>query len=139
MNKEFWDERYADSDFTYGKEPNVIFKKYLAQIPKGKILFPAEGEGRNAVFAATLGWDVYAFDISQEGKNKAEKLAKDRGVDINYTITDFEHYIASENFFDCIALIFTHLPTPIRKASYQHLLQFLKPGGSLIVIGFSKD
>jgi hypothetical protein len=48
----------------------------LIKLPIGSILFPAEGEGRNAVFAAKLGWAVSAFDISNEGKNKGIKLAK---------------------------------------------------------------
>ena len=52
MNKEFWDERYNEENFAYGHEPNVLLKKILDKLPAGKILFPAEGEGRNAVYAA---------------------------------------------------------------------------------------
>ena len=69
--KEFWDERYAEPDYVYGKAPNKYFKEKLDEIQRGKILFPAEGEGRNAVYAAKKGWRVSAFDISEKGKEKA--------------------------------------------------------------------
>ncbi len=65
-----WNERYSKSDFAYGKLPNHFLKEQLEQLPVGSILFPAEGEGRNAVFAATVGWIASAFVISEEGKRK---------------------------------------------------------------------
>ena len=64
-----WDDRYSKEEFVYGEEPNNFLREQLQKLKPGKILFPAEGEGRNAVFAATKGWDVYAFDISSVGKN----------------------------------------------------------------------
>jgi hypothetical protein len=65
---DFWDQRYSQSDFVYGKKPNEYLKAKLVDLKPGRILFPAEGEGRNAIFAAKLGWDVFAFDSSIEGK-----------------------------------------------------------------------
>jgi hypothetical protein len=52
-----------------------LLKGILKNMPAGRILFPAEDEGRNAVYAASLGWEVHAFDISERAKDKAEKLA----------------------------------------------------------------
>ena len=72
--KEFWNERYRQNEFAYGEEPNEFLKEQLAKLQPGSILFPAEGEGRNAVYAAQSGWQVSAFDISEEGKKKAERL-----------------------------------------------------------------
>jgi hypothetical protein len=71
-----WNDRYAKSEFAYGEEPNNYLREQLEKLHKGKILFPAEGEGRNAVFAAKLGWTVSAFDISSEGQKKALQLAE---------------------------------------------------------------
>jgi len=62
--KEFWNERYAKNEFIYGTEPNEFFRKELEILPAGKIILPCDGEGRNAVFAAKLGWKVNAFDFS---------------------------------------------------------------------------
>jgi 2-polyprenyl-3-methyl-5-hydroxy-6-metoxy-1,4-benzoquinol methylase len=87
---EFWNERYALKEYVYGTEPNVFFKTQITKLSPGKILFPAEGEGRNAVHAARLGWDVYAFDSSNEAKKKSELLAKKQSVKINYRVNDLE-------------------------------------------------
>lgn len=58
-----WNERYSKEEFAYGEEPNQYLKEQLEKLDVGKILFPAEGEGRNGVYAAKLGWNVFAFDI----------------------------------------------------------------------------
>src|SRR5680860_1842183 len=83
---DFWNERYGIEEYVYGTEPNQFYKELLKKLSPGKILFPAEGEGRNAVFAAQNGWDVTAFDSSTEGKKKAEKLAAAKGVSVKYII-----------------------------------------------------
>ncbi len=76
MTKEMWNKRYARTDFVYDTVPNEFFKQQLLKLTPGKILLPAEGEGRNAVFAAKKGWKVDAFDSSIEALKKAEKWAK---------------------------------------------------------------
>lgn len=69
--KKLWDSRYSNLNYAYGIEPNKFFKEVLDKNNfTGKILLPAEGEGRNAVYAAKKGLDVTAFDISIEGKKK---------------------------------------------------------------------
>ena len=85
-----WNERYSQEEFAYGEEPNQYLKEQLEKLKAGTILFPAEGEGRNAVFAAQLGWDVSAFDISKEGKNKANQLAEKNGISIDYQVGPLE-------------------------------------------------
>jgi hypothetical protein len=74
--KEQWNERYSASEYIYGTGPNTWLVEKLAGLQPGKILFPAEGEGRNAVHAARLGWNVAAFDQSEAGRKKALKLAE---------------------------------------------------------------
>lgn len=135
---EFWNERYATVEYAYGTEPNLFFRDNLKSISPGKILFPAEGEGRNAVFAARMGWDVTAFDVSTEGKKKAEQLAANNQVKISYLIENFENVSFPVNYYDCIVLIFAHMHPAKRKELHQKLVSFLKPGGILILEGFSK-
>ncbi len=137
--KEFWNERYGKSEFAYGMEPNAYFKEKLQDLKPGKILLPAEGEGRNAVYAATLGWDVYAYDISEEGKIKADKLAKENNVAINYTVGTIDQLEFEPESFDCIALIYAHLPRSIRRQQHEKLQSLLKPEGTLIVEVFSEE
>ncbi len=135
---DFWNERYSSKEFVYGEAPNQFVKQELAKLTPGKILFPAEGEGRNAVFAATLGWQVTAFDPSIEGKKKAKLLAKKNNVQIGYLIDNYENIDLEKGSFDCIVLVFAHTPTQKRKAVHQKLISYLKPGGTLLLEGFSK-
>ncbi len=137
--KNMWDIRYADKEFVYGTKPNEFFKTELLKLQSGKLLLPAEGEGRNAAFAALKGWDVKAFDQSKQGKIKASQLANDNNVTIDYIVTSIEEFQAPQDSFDCIALIYVHLPSEARKKMHQKILTFLKPGGKLILEGFSKD
>ena len=75
--KQHWDARYRETEFAYGETPNVWVKDCLSKIePDGTLLFPAEGEGRNSVYAETLGWKTKSFDMSEGGKEKALKLAR---------------------------------------------------------------
>jgi 2-polyprenyl-3-methyl-5-hydroxy-6-metoxy-1,4-benzoquinol methylase len=136
---DFWNERYATEEYAYGVEPNEYFKEQLKKLNPGKILFPAEGEGRNAVFAAKSGWQVFAFDPSTEGKRKAEKLASENGVSIDYQIAGYENIQYTPNSFDCIVLIFAHTYPQRRTEIHQKLTSFLKSGGTLILEGFSKN
>lgn len=69
--KLIWDKRYAGDEYVYGIHPNIFFKEKIKGIKPGKILLPAEGEGRNAVYAAALGWNVSAFDFSDKARDKA--------------------------------------------------------------------
>ena len=136
MIKKMWDERYAQTDFVYGTEPNEFFKQQLLKRTPGKILLPAEGEGRNAVFAAKADWEVYAFDSSIEAKKKAENWAKQNNVQINYQLCTFDEAKYPNDFFDAIAFFYAHSPT--RNSNHKKMLQFLKPNGTIILEGFSK-
>lgn len=135
--KEFWDERYKQDDYAYGKDPNEYLKEKLPVLKSGKILFPAEGEGRNAVFAAKIGWDISAFDISTEAKTKALRLAEEEGVEINYRTTSSPDLPFRKEEFDVIALIYAHFPQPVRKEYFSRLKQLLKKGGKVIFEGFA--
>ncbi|MBK7030301.1 MAG: class I SAM-dependent methyltransferase [Bacteroidales bacterium] len=133
-----WNNRYKAEEFAYGVEPNNYLKKQLNQLTVGSILFPAEGEGRNAVYAAILGWKVYAFDISIEGRNKALRLAERKRVEINYQIGELKELNYIDNQFDAIALIYAHFPAEIKSRVHRELDQYLRKGGMIIFEAFSK-
>jgi cyclopropane fatty-acyl-phospholipid synthase-like methyltransferase len=135
----FWNERYAEADFAYGCEPNVYLNENISKITKGKILFPAEGEGRNAVFAAQLGYEVSAFDTSEEGQKKAIQLAQNCKTSIDYKVGFLEDLNYSENEFHAIVLIYAHVPAEIRKQFHHKLLSLLKPNGIIIFEAFGKE
>ena len=70
------DQRYENPEYVYGVEPNQYLKEQLEKLKPGNILFPAEGEGRNSVYAAQLGWKVSAFDLSVEGRKKISQASR---------------------------------------------------------------
>ncbi|MEI8047672.1 MAG: class I SAM-dependent methyltransferase [Bacteroidota bacterium] len=135
--KNNWDERYASREYIYGTEPNRFLKAQLALLKPGLILLPADGEGRNSVYAASQGWVTDAFDQSTEGQKKALQLADQRGVAINFYIQSLDDWNPEPDQYDCIALIFVHLTEGLRQKVHQAAIKALKPGGTLILEAFS--
>lgn len=133
-----WNDRYSKEEFAYGEEPNNYLKEQLTKLTVGRILFPAEGEGRNAVYAAKLGWTVSAFDISNEGKLKALKLAEKNNVIIDYKVGELETLDFEREQFDAIALIYAHFPANIKSLYHKTFDRLLKNEGILIFEAFSK-
>jgi SAM-dependent methyltransferase len=134
----FWDERYGREEYVYGEEPNVFFADQIRPLKPASILFPCEGEGRNAIYAATHGWDVTAFDGSQAGREKALALAKKKGVDIKYTIDDAATITFPDESFDVVVFSYAHLPPVVRKRFNKCVIGWLKPGGRVIMEVFGK-
>lgn len=138
---EFWNHKYDVEEYVYGEKPNVFFQQTLQTLPVGKMLLPAEGEGRNAVYAAEKGWEIEAFDQSLQAKEKALLLAAKHQVDIHYKVGAFDAIIPSYplDSFDLIAIIFLHLPSTLAGEYFKSLLPLLKPGGLILFEGFSKN
>lgn len=135
--KNFWNDRYADKAFAYGTLPNSFLKAQLEKLRPGKILFVCEGEGRNAVYAAKQNWSVEAFDLSEEGNKKAQLLADQNDVTLNYQIQDAATIEYPVNSFDVVALIYAHFPEKIRKSVHQKVIRWLKPNGLVIMEAFN--
>ncbi len=137
--KNMWDERYNTSDYGYGTEPNALIKSFIDSHTAGEILLPAEGEGRNAVYAASKGWVAHAFDSSTVGRDKALKLAAERGVEIEYWIQDLLSFSIEENSYDAVGLVYSHLHEKDRRQVHRNLINCLKSGGYLVLESFSKE
>ena len=136
---EMWNTRFGQQEYVYGTAPNAYLKEKLKNSQPGSILFPAEGEGRNAVYAAQLGWKVTAFDISEAGQRKALQLAEKKGVELDYVVGELPNLHYQPEQFDAIALIYAHFPPNIRSKYHKLLNSYLKKGGTIIFEGFSKD
>ncbi|WP_166921544.1 class I SAM-dependent methyltransferase [Flavobacterium poyangense] len=138
MNQK-WDDRYKDTDFAYGTEPNLFFKEWLPKFKPGSILMPADGEGRNGVFAAKLNWSVTSFDLSTEGRLKALKLAQDNHVNLEYIVGNLEELEFEKESFDAIGLIYAHFSAETKSKLHKKLNEYLKPDGIIIFEAFSKS
>lgn len=135
----FWDIRYNTEQYVYGKDPNSFFATQLEHSAPGRLLLPGEGEGRNAVYAATKGWAVDAFDQSGTAKEKALKYASEKMVQISYNICQLEDFMFKPNHYDLAALIYFHTDAPSRKYLHEKIYESLKPGGILILEAFHKE
>lgn len=134
---EFWNQRYSNTEYVYGEEPNAFFVEQIHQLQPGSIILPCEGEGRNAVYAATKSWEVKAFDGSIEGQKKAFQLAEKKAVSIGYTVDDASVIQYEANSADLVALIYAHLPYNIRTQLHKNAINWLKPGGKIILEAFN--
>ncbi len=139
--KNFWDERYSNKEFVYGTLPNEFFKEQLDKLQPGKILMVGEGEGRNAVYAAKLGWQVDAIDSSAMAREKGLKLAEHNNVSINYQVADIHQYSFQENAYDAIGIIFLHINESQKESEilYKKLNKSLRKNGRIILELFSKN
>jgi len=132
-----WDQRYSDPEYQYGTEPNDFLCQYQDELSGETILSLAEGEGRNAVYLAGLGYQVSAVDSSSVGLAKAESLAQASGVSIHTEIADLADYDLGEAKWDNIISIFCHLPPLLRQALHPRIVKALKPGGSLLLEAYT--
>lgn len=133
-----WNERYSETEYYYGTNPNEFLKQFIDnQGFKGRILFPAEGEGRNAVYASINGWNVDAFDSSVQAREKALELAKKFNTHINYQIGSIEYFQVKPEYYNAVALIYTHIPSKFRKEFSLKLWESMHIGGKLIMEVFS--
>ena len=134
-----WDERYNTAEYVYGTDPNAFLANVIDQIPKGRTLCVAEGEGRNAVFLAERGHDVVAVDASAVGLAKAQQLAGERGVAIETVVADLADFAIAAHSWDAIVSIFAHVPPEIRKPLHRKMVQGLRSGGMLVLEAYTPE
>lgn len=134
-----WDERYACDDYFYGIKPNDFLRSVAGNIPAGKVLMLAEGEGRNAVYLAEQGYEVTAVDNSGVALEKARQLAAERNVCITTIHADLDAFSIEPEAWEGIVSCYCHLPLNLRARLHKKVVAGLKPGGVFILEGFSKE
>ncbi len=134
-DKEKWDSKYRGSEYVTGKEPSdwlTLNRDLLTG--HGTALDIAAGEGRNAVFAASLGYDTFAVDVSETGINKARALAEEKNTKIQTLATDLDSYSLEKNAYDLI-LCFNFL----ERGLFPAIREALRPGGMVFYETFTVD
>lgn len=134
-----WDKEYDCEEYVYGTEPNDFLRENVHLIPKGKILSLAEGEGRNAVFLAKLGYQVTAVDASLVGINKAKTLAALNNVDIDFIHADLADFELGNSKWDAIISIFCPMPPSFREQLHHKVSRGLKRGGIYITEAYRPE
>ncbi|ARU55609.1 methyltransferase type 11 [Oleiphilus messinensis] len=134
-----WDERYKSAEYAYGTEPNDFLRAYAHCLPKGKVLSLAEGEGRNAVYLARLGYEITAVDASAVGLEKARKLADLHGVTVNFVHADLADFDLGYDCWSGIVSIFCPLPQQARRLLHDKVTAGLENGGVYLVEAYRPD
>ena len=134
-----WDERFDTPEYIYGTQPNDFLVSVANEIPPSKVLCLADGEGRNGVYLASLGYDVTAVDQSAVGLAKAQKLAIAKQVSITTIQANLADFVIEAEAWDGIVSIYCHLPSALRNKVYQHIIRGLKPNGVFMLEGFAPE
>lgn len=135
-----WDQRYNNQEYFYGERPNTfLIEQRTALAPNSKILClgEGEGEGRNAVYLATLGHEITAIDQSQVGLDKLKRLANKHQVEVKTICQDLATFSFPENTYDAIISIWCHLPSKLRKEIHQKSYLALKEKGVFILEAYT--
>lgn len=135
----YWDERYADRDALWGAGPNRFLVEYLADLPAGRALDLASGQGRNAIWLAEQGHHVTAVELSGVASQQARALAESRGVEVDFVHADAFTWDPGDRRFDLIVLSYLQLPEELRRAIHSRIRDWLAPGGRVFVVAHHVD
>jgi SAM-dependent methyltransferase len=139
MVKPVWDDRYQAEDYVYGTSANDYLQSHVDQLPMGRILCLAEGEGRNAVFLAEREFDVTAVDQSSVGLAKAHRLATERGVNITTIVADLADFHIEPQAWDGIVSIFAHIPAQARRHIHREVVGGLRSEGVFLLEAYRPE
>lgn len=132
-----WDQRYDTAEYVYGTDPNAFLAGVVNDLPVGRTLCIAEGEGRNAVFLAERGHEVVAVDASAVGLEKARRLAQERGVQIETVTADLADFDIEADSWDAVVSIFAHVPPGVRQTLHRKIVRGLHTGGTLVLEAYT--
>lgn len=134
-----WDSRFQQPHYIFGTEPNAYLRRHAHLWQTGqRVLCVADGEGRNSVWLASQGLEVDAFDISEVAASKARKLAEAAGVSVDFCVNDCDHWPWPTAIYDGVAAIFVQFADPpMRERLFSNMTNSLKPGGFLVLQGYT--
>jgi SAM-dependent methyltransferase len=131
MDSHAWDERYAGTELVWSRGPNQFVEQRLADLPPGRAVDLACGEGRNAIWLAGRGWRVHGVDFSQVAVDKGRTLAEHAGVEVAWARGDATSWQPPEPV-DLVVVAYLQLPAADRRAAARNAVRMLAPGGTLL-------
>ncbi len=137
---EEWDERYREHDGTmWSGRPNGRLVAEAAELTPGRALDVGCGEGADAIWLATQGWDVMAIDISDVAVARARRAAERAGVEITWVSGDVLQTPPPGGAFDLVSMQYPALPKAAGETSVRALLAAVRPGGVLLAVYHDLD
>ncbi len=133
-----WEGRFASDDYVFGKAPNAFLARQRPLLQAGMTaLSIADGEGRNGVWLAEQGLTVLAQDFSPNAQAKARKLADERGVSLNFELSDLTAREWEKDQYDVVVGIFFQFLAPTDRASvFEGIRRTVRPGGLVLIEGY---
>ena len=139
MEQDAWDQRYAGPDLVWGAGPNMFVVEQITGMRPGRAIDLATGEGRNAIWLASQGWQVTGVDFSPVGLARAASLAADRGVEVEWVAADLREYQPEPGRYDLVLIAYLQLPAERFAAVLKRAAAAVAPGGTLLVVSHDKD
>jgi predicted O-methyltransferase YrrM len=134
----FYNNIYANPSPGFNTHPNALLVSAVAGRPPGRALDVGTGQGRNAVFLATQGWDVTAVDLSDEGLEIARRNAERAGVHLRTVLAGNDAFDFGTATWDL--MVMTYVPVPLTTSSYvKRISDALRPGGLIVIESFASD
>lgn len=134
-----WDQRYSAPDLVWGAEPNRRLVDEVGALSPGRALDLGGGEGRNAAWLASRGWDVTIIDFSRVGLDRAGEMARQQGTALTAVHADLADYAPPEGVFDLVLIMYLQVPEQTLAAVLRRASRALAPGGTLLLIGHDRD
>lgn len=137
MTREFWDARYSEGG-VWSREPNAWIESTVAHLDPGAAVDLGAGEGRNALWLASLGWEVTAVDFSPVGLRTGRTRARTAGLDIEWVEADATTWV-SPTLVDLVVVAYLQLPADALASALETAAGYLAPGGTLALINHDRD
>jgi SAM-dependent methyltransferase len=130
MDSTAWDARYAATEQVWSRGPNQFVEAELAELPAGTALDLACGEGRNALWLASRGWDVTAVDFASVAVARGRRLGGD--LPVAWVVGDV--LTVELPAVDLAVLAYLQLPADERRTAVRRALEALRPGGTFFLV-----
>lgn len=139
MDREVWNRRYTGSELLWTAEPNRFLVAEAAELPPGRALDLACGEGRNAVWLAERGWRVTGVDFSEVALEKARALADERGVEADWVLADLLEHRPEPGAFDLVILFYLQVPVGQRRATVRAAAGAVSTDGTFLLVAHDRS
>jgi SAM-dependent methyltransferase len=130
VDSQEWDERYSEHDHLWSVTPNLFVADRLNGSKPGRGLDVASGEGRNAIWLASLGWEMTAVDFSEV----ATARGRSHSDDVDFVVADVTAW-EPDGVFDLILMAYLHLTASDFEDLVRRSRSWLAPGGEMFLIG----
>lgn len=135
MRREDWDRRYAEVENLWAVKPNRFLVAEAGELEPGRALDLACGEGQNAIWLASLGWEVTGVDFSEIAITKARARAEREGVEVDFVCADLQDFVPEPGVFDLVIVLYLHAPPGERRTVLSRAVDALSPGGTFVLVG----